>query len=161
MKKIKNFLHFSFISALVLVVFIFIGRYLFAFIWHFDILSPKSYQKLIDFWNNGGVFHTFRDCSLCAGLVAFPFVWLYYSHKLHKYGLKKFFTVPLIKTYRYLTRPKTMEIEHVVVKNMGVKDKSLDDIIADKIKEQNKNNGNGYSARDLRKQISAKIGEND
>jgi len=160
MKKLKNFLRFIFISVLVLIVFIYIGRFLFNVIWDFDILSQSSYQMIADYWNGGGVFNTFRDCSLCAALIAFPLIWLYYSRKLYKYGLKKFFTTPIIKTYRYLTRPKSMEVEHVVVKNMGTKSKSLEDIIADKIKEQNKNSHN-FATRDLRQQISAKIGEND
>ena len=160
MKKFKNFLRFSAISALVLVVFVFIGQFLFKLIWHFDILSKKSYLIMADYWNNGGVFNTFRDYSLGIALFLFPIIWLYYSRKLYKFGLGKFLTIPIIKTYRYFTRPKSLEVEHVVVKNMGAKDKSLDDIIADKIKEQGKESA-GHTTRDLRKQISAKIGEND
>lgn len=161
MKKLKNFFRFSFISILVLIVFIFIARYLFVLLWHFDILSWDSYQMIIDYWNNGGVFNTFKDCSLGVALIAFPIIWLYYSRKLYKYGLKKFFTTPIIKTYRYFTHPKSMEVEHVVVKHMGEKGKSLEDIIADKIKEENKKNGYSSASKDLRKQIAAKIGENE
>lgn len=160
MKKFKNFLRFSAISALVLVVFVFIGQFLFKLIWHFDILSKKSYLIIADYWNKGGVFNTFRDYSLGFALFLFPIIWLYYSRKLYKFGLGKFLTIPIIKTYRYFTRPESLEVEHVVVKNMGAKDKSLEDIIADKIKEQAKESM-GHTSRDLRKQISAKIGENE
>ena len=69
--------------------------------------------------------------------------------------------MPIIKTYRRLTRPKSMDMEHVVVKNLGVKDKSLDDIIANKIKEEHQNTAASHITRDLRQQISAKIEENE
>ncbi len=161
MKKLKKMLRFSMISALVLVVFIFIFRALFRLIWNFDILSWEPYQKIIDFWNKGGNFNTTKDCSLLAGLVLMPVIWLIASYKLYKYGLKKFLTVPIIKLYRRLTRPKNMEIEHVTIRNLGSKDKTLDEIIADKIKEHGESTGLGHTSKDLRQQISAKIGENE
>lgn len=161
MKKLKKFLRFSFISALVFVVFLFIFRFLFNLIWNFDILSWEPYQKIIDFWNKGGVFNKTKDCTLLAGLVLMPIIWLLASYKLYKYGLKKFLTTPIIKTYRRLTRPKSMEVEHVTIKNLGVKDKSLDEIIADKIKEQGEKTGSGNMSKNLRQQISAKIEENE
>ena len=39
--------------------------------------------------------------------------------------------------------------------------KTLDEIISDKIKEQGKDKGSAHIVRDLRKQISAKIEENE
>ena len=161
MKKFKKILHFSAISILVLIVFLFIFRILFRLIWSFDILSWAPYQKMIDFWNSGGVFNTTKDYCLLSGLFLMPIIWLIASYKLHKYGLKKFLTTPIIKIYRHLTRPKSMEIEHVTIKNMGAKGKTLDEIIADKIKEAGEKTGSGHISKDLRQQISAKIGENE
>lgn len=161
MKKLKKMVRFCFISALVLVVFVFIFRMLFRLIWNFDILSWEPYQKIIDFWNKGGNFNTTRECSLLAGLVLMPIIWLLASYKLYKYGLKKFLTTPIIKIYRRLTRPKNMEVEHVVIKNLGLKDKTLDEIITDKIKEQGESMGLGHTSKNLRQQISSKIGENE
>jgi len=161
MKKFKNFLRFSFISLLVLVVFIYIGRFIFRLCWNFDILDKNSYMIISDYWNSGGVFDSFRDYSLGFAIFLFPILWLYYSRKLYKYGLGRFLSEPIIKSYRRLTRPESMEIEHVVVKNLGGKDKSLEDIIADKIKEQGQKGASGHTTKDLRQQISAKIGENE
>lgn len=161
MKKIKNFVRFCFISAIVLVVFLYISRFLFLFIWDFDILAKEPYMLVKKYWDKGYTFGSFRDYSLAISLIALPILWLVCSYKLYKYGLKKFLTMPIIKTYRRLTRPKNMEMEHVVVKNLGIKDKSLDVIISDKIKEQNKDGGPAHVTRDLRRQIAAKIEENE
>ena len=54
-----------------------------------------------------------------------------------------------------------MEIEHVSLKNIGGKDKTLDEIITDKIKEQNGNGASGHTSTNIRRQIAAKIEENE
>ena len=161
MKKIKKFLRFCCISALVLVVLLYISQILFRLIWHFDILDKEPYLMIKAYWNKGHTFGTARDYSLGLSLIALPIIWLVCSYKLYKFGLKKFLTMPIIKIYRRLTRPKSMEVEHVVVRNMGVKDKSLDDIIANKIKEKTANAGTGHISQNLRKQIATKIEENE
>lgn len=160
MKKLKKLFRFCFISALVLVVWIYACRYLFRFIWSFDILDKKTYLLMADYWEKGGVFNSYKDYSLGIGLFLIPVLWLVLSYKLYKYGLKKFLTTPIIKIYRYFTRPESMEVEHVLIKNLGGKDKTLDEIISEKIKEQN-GAGSQYASRDLRKQIAAKIKENE
>jgi len=161
MKKIKNFLRFCFISAIVLIVFLYIGRILFRLIWNFDFLTKEPYLIIKKYWDKGHTFGTLRDYGIALSLLAFPIMWLICSYKLYKFGLKKFLTLPIIKTYRRLTRPKVMDVEHVVVKNLGVKDKSLDDIIANKIKEQHLNTGSNHITRNIRQQIAAKIEENE
>lgn len=161
MKKIKNLIRFLIISFIVLIFFLFIGRILLRLIWNFDILSTKSYQILLEYWEKGGVFSTFKDISLGVVFILLPIIWLICSYKLYKYGLGRFLTIPIIKVYRKLTRPKNMEIEHVAIKNLGNKDKSLDEIISEKIKEKGVNNQEENTSRNLREQIAAKIKENE
>jgi hypothetical protein len=136
-------------------VFTFFGRFIFQLFWNFDILDARDYNTLYKFWENGGVFKTFRDCTLAVSLILFPIAWLCVSKKLYKYGLGKFLLLPIIATYRKVTRPKSLEIEHVSIKNIGVKDKTIDEIISEKIK-----GGFANTSLDIRKQISAKIEEN-
>ena len=159
MKKLKKSLRFIVISMLVLSVFVFIGRFFFQFFWNFDILDKKDYETLYRFWERGGVFKTFKDCALAVSLIAFPFVWFYYSKKLYNYGLGKFLLVPIVAIYRKTTRPKSLDIEHVSIKNIGAKDKTIDELISEKIKGGEKG-GNANTSFDIRKQISAKIEEN-
>ena len=54
-----------------------------------------------------------------------------------------------------------MEIEHVSIKNLGEKDKTLDEIIKAKIEKEGKNLSRSHEVADLRKQIAAKIEENE
>lgn len=159
MKKLKKTLRFIVISLLVLSVFVFIGRFLFQLFWNFDILDQKDYDTLYKFWERGGVFKTFKDCTLAISLIAFPFVWFYYSKKLYNYGLGKFLLLPIIAIYRKATGPKSLDIEHVSIKNIGVKDKTIDELISEKIRGNGKG-GNANTSIDIRKQISAKIEEN-
>lgn len=161
MKKIKKLIRFTMISIIVLVAVIYISRILFRFIWAFDIIDPKSYKIMYEYWEKGGVFNTFRDCSLGFGLLILPIIWLFLSYKLYKFGLFKLITLPISRLYRRLTRPKNMEIEHVSIKNMGGKDKSIDEIIKEKIEKQEGNQYQGNNIMDLRKQVAAKIEENE
>lgn len=161
MKKIKKLIRFTMISIIVLVAVIYISRILFKFIWAFDIIDSKSYKIMYEYWENGGVFNTFRDCSLGFGLLLLPILWLYLSYKLYKFGLFKLLTLPISKLYRRLTRPKNMEIEHVSIKNMGGKDKSIEEIIKEKIEKQEGNQYQGNNIMDLRKQVATKIEENE
>lgn len=161
MKKLMNLLRFSTISVFMLVFVIGVGHVLFKLFWNFDILNQKSYQILYDYWEKGGVFNTFRDCSLALSLLATPIIWLKLSYKIYKKGFWKSVFSIFDKSYRHLTRPKNMEIEHVSLKNIGGKDKTLDEILTDKIKEQNGSSSTEHMSRDIRKQIAAKIEENE
>lgn len=161
MKKIKNFLRFTIISAFVFVVLAYIGQILFRLFWNFDLLNSESYNVLMEYWEKGGVFNTFRDCSLGVSLLLLPIIWLIWSFKIYKKGFWKSVAFVIDKVYRKLTRPQSLEIEHVSLKHIGGKDKTLDEIITDKIKEKNGDVGTGHMSSNLRKQIAAKIEENE
>ena len=53
-----------------------------------------------------------------------------------------------------------MEVEHVSIKNLGIKDKSLDEIISAKLKEKGEDQTSVHTIKDIRQQISAKLEEN-
>jgi len=161
MKKIKNFLRFTIISAFILIALAFVGQVLFRLFWNFELLDVESYKILQEYWEKGGVFNTFRDCSLGAALLLMPVVWLVWSYKIYKKGFWKSVLSMIDVIYRKITRPKNMEVEHVSLKNIGGKDKTLDEIITDKIKERNKNAETGHMSANLRRQIAAKIEENE
>lgn len=161
MKKIKNFLRFTIISAFVFVVLALIGQVVFRLFWNFELLNKESYSVLVEYWEKGGVFNTFRDCSLALSLLFWPILWLMWSYKIYKKGFWKTVVSIIDKTYRKLTRPQSLEIEHVSLKHIGGKDKTLDEIITDKIKERNADTGTNHMSANLRRQIAAKIGENE
>ncbi|MBQ2885542.1 MAG: hypothetical protein IJE43_17595 [Alphaproteobacteria bacterium] len=159
MKKIIKLFRFSVIGLLVFCVFALVGRFVFQFLWGFNILDKNDYNTLYNFWEKGGSFKTFKDITFIVSLIAFPIVWFVASKKLYKFGLGKFLLLPIIAVYRKATKPKTLEVEHVSIKNIGVKDKTIDEIISEKIRN-NENGGSANTPLDIRKQISAKIEEN-
>ncbi len=161
MKRIKNFIRFLSISIIVFFILGYVYQFLFKLLWNFDLFNRVSYDIMYDFWEKGGVFRTFRDCSLAVALCLTPIIGLILSYKLYKYGLIKFLTTPIIKLYRLITRPKVMEIEHVSIKNLGGKDKTLDEIISEKIEKEKKIDSDENTVQNLRKQIAAKIEENE
>ena len=161
MNKIPKVLRSTTISAFVLAVLAYAGQIVFKILWNFDLLDQKSYKVLYDYWEKGGVFNTFRDCSLGVALLLLPVIWLSISRKIYKKGFWKSVISLIDKSYRKMTRPQNMEIEHVSLKNIGGKDKTLDEIITDKIKEQNGNTTSGHTSTNIRKQIAAKIEENE
>ena len=160
MKKIKKMLRFLVVSAICLIVFVAFFRSLFIVIWHFDILSGKSYKLVAEYWERGGVFNTARDYSLGVALIILPIAWLISSYKLYKFGLIKFLLTPIVKIYKKITQPKNMEVEHVKIKNLRAKSKTIDEIISERIKEKGEGPASNHISRKLREQISAKIEEN-
>lgn len=161
MKKLKKFGRFCAISAVVLVPVIFIFQIIFKLIWHFDILNKKAYRIMSEFWEQGGVYNSFSEWCFLLAFILMPVVWILLSRKIYKFGFWKLIFYPIVWTYHKITRPKNMEVEHVKIKNLGGKDKTLDEIISDKIKEQGQDKGSAHIVRDLRKQISLKIEENE
>ena len=67
---------------------------------------------------------------------------------------------PFFKLYKKFTRPKKLDVEHVSIKNLGSKSRSLDEIIADKMKEKGEKVSQQYTTIDIRQQVSAKVEEN-
>lgn len=161
MKKIKKILRFSSISIVVFIVLGYLARIIFNLLWKFDLFNAKSYQILQNYWEKGGVFNTFRDCSLGFALFMLPVLWLIISYKVYKKGFWKTILIPVEKLYRKLTSPKNMEVAHVSLKNLGGKDKTLDEIIADKIKSEQGGVSSINTVRDIRREISARIEENE
>lgn len=54
-----------------------------------------------------------------------------------------------------------MEVEHIAIKNLGEKNKTLDEIIAEKAKNRGEGKNIGHTSQNLRQQIAAKIEENE
>lgn len=161
MKKIGKMIRFLSSSIIVFAVIFYIGRFVFNILWGFDLSDINSYRAMQEYWEKGGVFNTFRDCSLGLSLILLPIIWLILSNKLYKYGIGKLLSKPLIALYRRITRPKNMEVEHVSIKHLGEKDKTLDEIIKEKMAKDGNNIQRSHEVADLRKQIASKIEENE
>lgn len=160
MKKIIKFIKFLLISLVVFYVYAVIANILFKLFWNFGLFNPESYAKLQKFWEKGGVFKEFREISLAVSLICLPIFWLISSYKLYKRGFWKTILSPFLKLYLKMTRPKNLEVEHVSIKNLGSKSRSLDEIISDKMKERGENISQQHTTANIRQQVSAKVEEN-
>ena len=160
MKKLKKIIRFLMILLATTSFFAFIGYFIVMFFWRFNILDLSHYRSLYVFWMKGGVFNTFSDLSLLLCLLLLPILIIKYTKKLYKQGFWKNVLSPFIKLYKRVTRPKNLETEHVSIKNLGAKDKTLEEIIADKIKEKGEKQHQN-TLQDIRSQITEKIKENE
>ena len=155
----KKFAKVVCIGSVVLLFWVAIYYVIFKLIWQFDVLSIRSYKKIHAYWNQGGVFRTFKDCSLLFFMSMFPILCIYYTRKVYKRGFWKTILSPFIKIYRKFTAPEPMDDVHIVIKNLGVKSGSLDEMLADRIKKDGGLSGNKTLISDIRQQISVKIEE--
>ena len=161
MKKFKKLLKFISILTVVTIVFTSICRPIFQSLWNFDFFNSKNYKILLMYWEKGGVFKTFKDVSLVFSFVLLPVLCLTTTARLYKKGFWKTIFSPVYKLYRFFTRPKVTEVEHVSIKNLGSKSKSIDEIISDKIKEKGENIAAPHTISNIRQQVSAKLEENE
>ena len=60
-----------------------------------------------------------------------------------------------------MTAPEPMDDVHIVIKNLGVSSGSLDDMLAERMKNDTSSGGHKTVINDIRQQISVKIEENE
>lgn len=161
MKKIKKTLRYIAICCTVFLFLTFVYFHVFNAIWNFNILNVKSYKAMYAFWERGGVFKTFKDCSLLFLMTFFPVFWLCITAKLYKKGFWATLLMPINKLYRKFNAPEPMDDVHIVIKNLGAKSGDIDEIISDKLKEKGDTLVNSNTTRSIRQQISVKIEENE
>lgn len=161
MKKIKKFIRYISILCVISISLLFLYYHTFNFIWRFNLLKAESYKSLYTFWENGGVFKTFKDCSLLFLIMFYPLFVFYFTNKLYKKGFWATILKPFIKLYRKLTKPKPMDDVHIVIKNLGAKSEDIDELITDKLKEKGVELKGSSTIQGLRQQISSKIEENE
>ena len=116
---------------------------------------------MYSFWENGGVFKTFKDCSLLFLMMFFPVLGFYMTARLYKKGFWATILKPINKLYRKFSAPVPMDDVHIVIKNLGAKTGDIDEIISDKLKEKGDSLANSNTTRSIRQQISVKIEENE
>ncbi len=160
MKKIIKFIRFCTISSVIFGLYAAVASIFFKMIWGFRLFAPEPYVKLYSFWEKGGVFKEVKDISLVASLIALPVCSLISGYKMYKKGFWKTILSMFSHIYRRCTRPKNMEVEHVAIKNLGSKSRTLDEIISDKMKEKGETLTQEVTSLSLRQQVSAKVEEN-
>ena len=109
------------------------------YIWNFDLFDVSRWKFISEFWQRNGTISGFSDYMFFLSLLVIVIVWIR--------GWKKFYKIQyvkaLLKPFEYFSKKQiekySKEDKHVVIKNLTVGEKiTIDDLIAEKIKEEEK-----------------------
>ncbi len=131
-------------------------------IWNFNFLSDRQWRYLSTFWKANGVIKGASDYFLFIALFLIVFLWIWWGRKLLKVQYFKLFLKPFESFSKHQINKYLDEGKHVVVKNLVVGEKlTLDDLINEKIKEEDEANKNTVKeSENLRAGVVKKISEN-
>ena len=154
---IKKLLHIlcvlffgSALSALLWVVFVL----LFAVIYDINLLNMQTYQRILQFWNGGGVL-SWNDALMLLILGAFLPLCLLIYYRLNKY---KFINL-LIKPFEWWQNRSLRNYREVSVniKNLKIEDKKTIEQVVQERLEKEKKKIKQPNKDELRKNIIEKI----
>ena len=155
-KKLGRLIKFVLLSFVWTIVFLNISRLLIYYIWKFNVLNPKQWNMIGQYWNNHGVISGFSDISFFIVLILSIVIWIWGIRKVNKINYFKLFIKPL----EYIANREIKKYEnvdtHVVIKNISVGEKlTIEDVIKDRIKKEKASVAK--DADSLRKNITEKI----
>jgi hypothetical protein len=157
---IKKFFHcvcFLIASAIWLVLVALVLRYVMLYAFNEDPLSPETYARMSDYWNNGGVLKGRHILMLLLLVAYFPICCLG-CYKLYHYKYMKLLTIPLNKIVNYGLDGYVAP--DVNIKNLKIEEKkTLEQIVQERLNEEKKKNQQAGNPVDFRKNIIEKINE--
>ena len=124
-------------------------------IYGINIASPITYQKFSEYWDNGGVLR-FNDVVMLLILCLFIPISLFYMRWLNRC---KFLNLILLPVQWLQNRAlKNYKEVSINIKNLKVEEKkTIEQLVEERIEEENKNRKNEKSMEDFRKKIINKI----
>lgn len=124
-------------------------------IYGINIASPITYQKFSEYWDNGGVLR-FNDVVMLLILCLFIPIFLFYMRWLNRC---KFLNLILLPVQWLQNRAlKNYKEVSINIKNLKVEEKkTIEQLVEERIEEENKNRKNEKSMEDFRKKIINKI----
>lgn len=152
MKKILKFLRNCLVFVIWTSLFIFIFKTLIYLVWSFDITSVKSWQTILQYWNQGGVFKTAPDIILLFLLLLLPFIYFIGFIKAKRINYIK----SISSFFGFFFREKDEEPERIVIKGMKTTQQMINEVkneLESLKPEKNKEAGN------IRSNILKKINE--
>ena len=158
-KKIFHYIWVAIFGTLWSIVLGLVFQQLFFWIYNINLLNPKTYKILSDFWESGGVLHGKDIVMLCSLILYFP-VCFYGWYKLWHYKYIRLITVPLNKIFN--SGFDNYRAPDINIKNLKVEEKkTLDQLVNERLeKEKKKNKEQQGESRDFRKKIIEQIEQN-
>lgn len=129
-------------------------------VWNFNFLSKKQWQYVDSFWDKNGVIQGGSDYMLFLALLLIVFFWIRWGLKLSKVQYFKLLLKPFEAFSKHQINSYANEGKNIVVKNLEVGKKiTLDDLINDKIKDEDARQSSTKESVDLRTAVVKKISE--
>lgn len=138
-------------------------RNIYLFVWSFDILMWDFWQIVIDFWNKGGTFKTPKDVLFLIFSLSILPLWIYILIKLIRTDYAKLINNLFEMRNANLIKNHFKTRERFTIRNLSNKKnfKTLDEIIEDRIKEEEKidkeKNNNKLEADNIRENMNKKL----
>jgi hypothetical protein len=118
-KKILRFIRFCFISVVWTILYFSIVRILLKSIWKFDIFKKVYWEKISEFWEEGGVINSFQEYTFLAMLIAIIPLWLWGWKKANQLSVAKIIFFPIFWYNSYQERKYSKAPKNITLKNMG------------------------------------------
>lgn len=159
---IKKFFHFICFIAAGLgwsALLIFIYKIGFAYFYHIDILSPKTYKIFSVYWNSGGVLKQ-KDLLMIFLMLLYIPLCFFGWYKFYYFKFMNLITKPL--NWLVNIGSNKYQVKDVNIKNLKVEEKkSIEQIVQERLDQEKKKNEQASvgDAGDFRKKIIEKINE--
>ncbi|MBO6281604.1 MAG: hypothetical protein J6N49_03630 [Alphaproteobacteria bacterium] len=158
-KKIFHFICFVAAGLGWSALLIFIYKIGFAYFYHLDILSAKTYKTFSIFWNSGGVLKS-KDLLLIFLLFLYVPLCFFGWYRFYYFKFMTLITKPL--NWLVNLGSDKYQVKDVNIKNLKVEEKkTIEQIVQERLDQEKKKNEKVSSddAGDFRKKIIEKINE--
>lgn len=158
-KKIIRFFKILLISTVWSYLYFITVRFIFLYIWKFDILLTEYWVTIAEFWNSGGVISKFKDFMFVSSLIIIIPLWLYMLIKLIKFDYTNIIVYPVKLYNSYIEKKYGSNSSRIAFKNIGIShnDVSFEDMVKMKMKESEKGGEKELEATKIRNIIKEKI----
>ena len=156
MKKIFYFIRGIIVLAGWSILFFLSSNFLINLIWHFNFMSPHSWNILSSFWNHGGVIKTASDIFLISSLFLLPFLWLIGYILVLKLNYIRLFLSPISYFLSIFYHNSKGNPERIIIKNLKNNSQIIEEIKSkiDSIKPQE-----SEKAKNIRSKITQKLSQ--
>jgi len=137
-QRVGKLIKFILICTLWSAFWLALTRQIVLAVWNFDYASKSQWQFVGEFWRQNGTIRSFSDYMLFLTLFLIVLLWYKGLKRLYQTDYAKFFLVPFEYFSKKQIEKYENESKHVVIKNLVVGEKkTLDEVIDEKIKEEN------------------------
>lgn len=158
-KKIFHYICATIFGTLWSVFLGFVFQQLFFFVYKINLLNPRTYEILSDFWYSGGILSG-KDILMLFSLILYFPICFYGWYKLWHYKYMRLIIVPLNKIFN--SGFDNYKAPDVNIKNLKVEEKkTLEQLVNERLeKEKKKKQGQTGESQDFRKKIIEQIEQN-